>query len=598
MKKIKGISLIVLVITIIVIIILAGAVLLSLSANNPISQASKATFSSDIEGFQTELNLYVTKQYSENLGKYDPTLLQADESSVIYDGEVIVGITINDLIPSLVASGKYAGQFVVIYGKLVFQGTDVSNKDWATEAGIEVITAGEPKVTILTPNETVVLAGTDIIYTIKFSSNVALTTIDLTGKVEVLDNAGVALPSQPAITIGTVSGTNLDVTRQVNITIKTDSMSFGSYKLKINAGVVTNASNISNTQNIISLIGFDISDSIPPENPTMSANPVYFTNGNVTVTITYSIDSLVKEYSLDAITWNSYTVPIVVTENNTTVYARGKDANGNVSGVATFTVTTIDRAPPDAFSCSVTSKTNTSITISGNTTDILSGIRGYRYSKDNGVTWTAEMIATNYEFTGLAAVTTYQCKMKAIDNVNNEYITNSINATTATLVTYSAVGSQTFTVPVGVTSITVECWGATGGSGATVWSAIGGIGGYGGYGKGTLAVSPGEIINIVIGTKGVDGVGDFIPEYSYIQGYPGLQGGSTTITRSGTTYINSLGGSGGIGGTWDTDYDLFISNGDTGAAGTSTVNSTLTSINTIAGVNANNTGKGKVSITY
>jgi type II secretory pathway pseudopilin PulG len=51
-RKNDGISLIVLVITIIVIIILAGAVILSLANNNPISQANKATFLSDVSNFK------------------------------------------------------------------------------------------------------------------------------------------------------------------------------------------------------------------------------------------------------------------------------------------------------------------------------------------------------------------------------------------------------------------------------------------------------------------------------------------------------------------------------------------------------------------
>jgi len=55
----KGISLIVLVITIIVIIILAGAVILSLSANNPIAQATIAKNSSNRSEVQSAVTLYL-----------------------------------------------------------------------------------------------------------------------------------------------------------------------------------------------------------------------------------------------------------------------------------------------------------------------------------------------------------------------------------------------------------------------------------------------------------------------------------------------------------------------------------------------------------
>ena len=62
----KGISLIVLVITIIVIIILAAAVLLSLNANNPISNARQATFDSDVDNVRSAINLYIGNFMANN----------------------------------------------------------------------------------------------------------------------------------------------------------------------------------------------------------------------------------------------------------------------------------------------------------------------------------------------------------------------------------------------------------------------------------------------------------------------------------------------------------------------------------------------------
>jgi uncharacterized protein YpmB len=138
MKSKKGISLIVLVITIIVIIILAGAVILSLSNNNPIAQANKVTYLSDIRNFQSELDLYEAKQYSDNLGVYDPTLLQADAISVTYNGTKDTSKNINNLIPSLKTATNYAGQFAVISGKLVYQGSDTNKQIWSTGAGFTV----------------------------------------------------------------------------------------------------------------------------------------------------------------------------------------------------------------------------------------------------------------------------------------------------------------------------------------------------------------------------------------------------------------------------------------------------------------------------
>ena len=64
MKAKKGISLIVLVITIIVIIILAGAVILSLNKNNPISDATKARYLSNKDSVQSEVTIALSSAMS------------------------------------------------------------------------------------------------------------------------------------------------------------------------------------------------------------------------------------------------------------------------------------------------------------------------------------------------------------------------------------------------------------------------------------------------------------------------------------------------------------------------------------------------------
>jgi len=70
------------------------------------------------------------------------------------------------------------------------------------------------------------------------------------------------------------------------------------------------------------------------------------TNQNVTVSIYYPVDATVREYKLgDTGAWTAYTAPVVVTAN-TTVYARGTDASGNVSAVSSVVVSNINRVPP------------------------------------------------------------------------------------------------------------------------------------------------------------------------------------------------------------------------------------------------------------
>ena len=135
MKRNKGISLIVLVITIIVIIILAGTVILSLASNNPIEQATEATFKESIKSYSSELDLYLTSQYATLLGSYDPELLEADSTKATYNG---VAIAATPNIYSIITSIKTDNNnFTIKKGKLVYKGTNSNELDWVEEAAME-----------------------------------------------------------------------------------------------------------------------------------------------------------------------------------------------------------------------------------------------------------------------------------------------------------------------------------------------------------------------------------------------------------------------------------------------------------------------------
>ena len=79
------------------------------------------------------------------------------------------------------------------------------------------------------------------------------------------------------------------------------------------------------------------------------------------------------------------------------------------------------------------------------------------------------------------------------------------------ITTFSFTGGlQTYTVPAGVTSLTVSAWGAQGGSGAIGGGGVaGGVGGLGAYATGTLAVTPGQVLNIFVGGQGATPTGGF-----------------------------------------------------------------------------------------
>ncbi|MCP4175192.1 MAG: tandem-95 repeat protein, partial [Fuerstiella sp.] len=90
-------------------------------------------------------------------------------------------------------------------------------------------------------------------------------------------------------------------------------------------------------------------------------------------------------------------------------------------------------------------------------------------------------------------------------------------------------GQQTWTVPAGVTSVTIEAWGASGWSGAN-------SGGLGGHAKGNLAVTPGETLYIYVGGQGT------VASTANTPMGGGFNGGGH---GQANTSVNSAGGGGG-----------------------------------------------------
>lgn len=149
----------------------------------------------------------------------------------------------------------------------------------------------------------------------------------------------------------------------------------------------------------------------------------------------------------------------------------------------------------------------------------------------------------------------------------------SPQAFSQTVQTFTASGS--FTVPCGVTSISVQAWGGGGGGAGdgNNNTTAGGGGGGGGYSTGTIAVTPGQVIAYTVGAGGTAGAG----------ASNGGNGGNTTFStvtanggRGGTAE-----GAGGTAGTGNTN------NGVAGLAGSGT-----TGGNGGAGGNGGNGGAG------
>jgi len=116
--------------------------------------------------------------------------------------------------------------------------------------------------------------------------------------------------------------------------------------------------------------------------------------------------------------------------------------------------------------------------------------------------------------------------------------TRTPSVQTLQTVTFSAVGTTTWTVPAGVTSITgLTIGGGGGGAGSRGDRDTGnGGGGGGGLARGTITVTPGQVLTIVVGNGGTAGGNDA----------SGGAGGASSITGNSETYLRGGGGSGGI----------------------------------------------------
>jgi hypothetical protein len=130
MKNKRGISLIVLVITIIVIIILAGSVILSLSQNNPITSATEAAFKVNIDSYNSQLTMAISKKYVT-----DFTFDKNGFNAGVWDGTVgNTSGTIKEYIPSITAAD--GAKFEIQSSKLVYVGDITVEKSYTTQVGV------------------------------------------------------------------------------------------------------------------------------------------------------------------------------------------------------------------------------------------------------------------------------------------------------------------------------------------------------------------------------------------------------------------------------------------------------------------------------
>jgi len=160
-----------------------------------------------------------------------------------------------------------------------------------------------------------------------------------------------------------------------------------------------------------------------------------------------------------------------------------------------------------------------------------------------------------------------------------------LNAQTSS-VTYSTPGSSTFTVPFGVTQITVEVWGAGGtggsidGNGSNYWLGAGGGGG-GAYAKKAITVTPCSTYSYTVGagasSSSAGGDSFFLSTGTVMakgglsapggQSSAGALGGSATLSIGDVTYSGGNGANGTSSSTYGVGGGSSAGSGSNGNSG-------------------------------
>jgi hypothetical protein len=139
-------------------------------------------------------------------------------------------------------------------------------------------------------------------------------------------------------------------------------------------------------------------------------------------------------------------------------------------------------------------------------------------------------------------------------------------------------GEQSFVVPAGVCSVTVDALGAEGGANSGTDSLGGSLPGLGGEAQATITVTPGETLTVVVGGRGGDGQNGSGPGAGGFNGggaggnssgaigtNPGSGGGGASDVRRGTDPLVVAGGGGGAG---NSGTNGGAGGGDAGTGGT------------------------------
>ena len=310
----------------------------------------------------------VVSAYVGSIIDFDISAVAADNVVLVNDLSLIQGapnftITVSETQPT--------GTYALAGGAASFAGTITVNAN--TGNGVGTLTVGGE-----------LISGNHIYSLVNDNGTLSLiVTIDTIPPVAPVAFADITAPTNQDVTV-TATFSEDSAQKQYSL----DNSTWQSYT----TGVLMSANGtvyfrgidaVGNISDVTSYVVSNV-DKVAPNKPTASADITAPTNQEVTVTATFSTDSTVKQYSLDASMWVDYTDGVVMSANGT-VYFRGIDAAGNVSDVASYEVANINRAAPDrpVASADITAPTNQNVTVMA-TFSSDSVIKQYSL---NGSTW-------------------------------------------------------------------------------------------------------------------------------------------------------------------------------------------------------------------
>lgn len=169
-----------------------------------------------------------------------------------------------------------------------------------------------------------------------------------------------------------------------------------------------------------------------------------WTSKDVTITIyaTPGAGMRADEFSFDGgQSWQKSNKKVVNKNGTWQVMARDSRFDQR-SQIAVAKVNHIDKTVPDKATATINLVSTKAITVNAVCEDYQSGIRGYKYSKDNGSTWTEETTAKSYKFDNLTTAT-YQLKVKCLNKAGLEKASSAVSQKTASIPTPTCTISPT-----------------------------------------------------------------------------------------------------------------------------------------------------------